>query len=188
MCRGPRCAACSRSCRPPPGNDVSERRELRRRLGPVAWCALEDLTDDAEVDAAGRLVVRCSVRALAANLGVSKDTAARSVRRLTRLGLVVPLPIARLEGGRFGTAAYAITTPCPTAPQPSQPLARPARRRPANAEPAQASLFDVRTDETESQPAGNPDDGERGSEDARCADGGDRRAETAGAGDREERR
>ena len=52
--------------------------QLRRVLGPTAWTVLEELTAEADHDGS-RLVVRSTnVRALAARLGLNKDTVAPS--------------------------------------------------------------------------------------------------------------
>ena len=133
----------------------SDRRALRRRLGPVAWCVLEDLIDDARVDAIGRTVASSSVRRLAANLGVSKDSTARALRRLTASDLIAALPAGRGEGGRFGSGAYLIrSVPSPDDVR-SDRRNGPARvttgraRRPQvrGCETAQPSLFDAVPDD-----------------------------------------
>lgn len=128
------------------------RRALRRRVGPVAWCVLEDLMDDARVDASGRRVAASSVRRLADNLGVGKDTTARALRRLTSADLIAALPAPRAEGGRFGGAAYlvaagalredsAVADEGAVAP----PEAR--RRRARSVVASQPSLFDELVDQ-----------------------------------------
>jgi DNA-binding transcriptional MocR family regulator len=176
---------------------VSERRELRRRLGPVAWCALEDLAEDAEQEAAGRRVVRSNVRALAANLGVSKDTAARALRRLATADLIASLPVERGERGRFGSAAYELRAqPCAIPPggATSSAAPEPGRRRPPQSVRAgragfsQPSLFDADALNSRAGDAGNrepadartPDAGNRETADARNADAGNCEAEDAG--------
>lgn len=133
----------------------SDRRALRRRLGPVAWCVLEDLIDDARVDALGRTVVSSSVRRLAENLGVSKDTTARALRRLTAGDLIAALPARRGEGGRFGGGAYLIrSVPSPDDARsdrrdaPARVTAARARRpRVGSTETSQQSLFDAVPDD-----------------------------------------
>ena len=74
----------------------------------MAWCVLEDLIDDAHSDERGRQVASSSVRRLAANLGVSKDTTARALRRLTAGELIEAVPASRAGGGRFGGGGYLI--------------------------------------------------------------------------------
>ena len=71
-------------------------RRLRRSLGLTAWAALEELLLDAVPQAPGRLGTQASARALGPRLGVSKDTAAGALRRLTAAGL------ARREDHRDG--------------------------------------------------------------------------------------
>lgn len=134
------------------------RRELRRQLGPVAWCALEDLVEDAHVDALGRRVATTSVRHLAGHLGVSKDTSARALLRLRHAGLVEPLAPVRGDTGRFGHGTYLVHTSVtgPTPPAPTSPTVRP----PSSARPAteqQPSLFDEDLAGTAAPGAGKPD-------------------------------
>ena len=127
-----------------------ERRALRRRLGPVAWCVLEDLVEDARVDSLGRRVATSSVRRLADNLGVSKDTTARALRRLTSAQLIEALPAPRVDRGRFGVGAYLI---CAASPRDSamaveRAAAPPESRRPRARSSAvsQPTLFDAAVD------------------------------------------
>lgn len=87
---------------------TADSRALRRALGPTAWAVLEDLVLDAEPDESGRLVAATNVRRLAANLGLSKDAAARALRRLLACGAVVRLPAPRHVGGTFGPIAYLV--------------------------------------------------------------------------------
>ena len=130
---------------------VSEQRALRRRLGPVAWCVLEDLLEDARVDSLGRRVATSSVRRLAGNLGISKDTTARALRRLTSAELIAALPAPRADRGRFGGGAYLI---CAAAPREAiamagePPVAPPPSRRSRirSAAVSQPSLFDAAVD------------------------------------------
>lgn len=111
----------------------SDRRALRRRLGPVAWCVLEDLIEDARVNSLGRRVATSSVRRLADNLGVSKDTTARALRRLTSAELIAALPAPRADRGRFGGGAYLVCAAASredTAVAGERSVAPPASRRP----------------------------------------------------------
>ncbi len=82
-------------------------RDVRRRLGPMAWAVLEDLVLDARVDEHGIVVAASSARRVAANLGVEPGTAARALRRLRDDGFVV---LVREPGsdGRFGLSAYQV--------------------------------------------------------------------------------
>ena len=81
-------------------------RQLRRSLGPMAWAVLEDLALDAQRDDRGALTAATNVRRLAANLGVSKDAAARALGRLLDAGLVLRLPPRRHAEGTFGPICY----------------------------------------------------------------------------------
>jgi DNA-binding IclR family transcriptional regulator len=91
---------------------------MRRELGPIAWCALECLLeryDDGRTTPA-------SVRAVAADLGVAKNTAQRAIASLSRAGLVEPVQ-ARNTDGRFRRGGYVLRlgdlqTTAPTAPAP----------------------------------------------------------------------
>ena len=74
--------------------------ELRRRLGPLAWVVLE-LAVSKSCDG----VASVSARSIAAALGVSKDTAARAVRRLTDAGLMQRLE-RHGDDGRFRAGRY----------------------------------------------------------------------------------
>ncbi|MDQ3384868.1 MAG: GntR family transcriptional regulator [Actinomycetota bacterium] len=83
-------------------------RDLRRRLGPVAWAVLEVVVLDARADAAGCFVAGTNVRRIGDQVGVSKDTAAAALTRLTRLGLVQRRPGGRGDRGRFGRSVYIV--------------------------------------------------------------------------------
>ena len=120
-------------------------------MGPVAWCVLEDLLEDATVDSLGRRVVNSSVRRLADNLGVSKDTTARALRRLAAAELIAPLPATRADRGRFGGGAYLIRAASPQVASASggeRAVPAPQARRPRTRVTAvsQPSLFDAAVD------------------------------------------
>src|SRR5207248_4256942 len=66
---------------------ADDARRLRRLLGATAWAALEDLLTDA-ASADDELTACSNVRRVAAQVGVSKDTAARAISRLIRAGIV----------------------------------------------------------------------------------------------------
>lgn len=88
---------------------IDERaRQFRREAGPVAWLVLEELTLDAGRDG-DVLVVPTSVRELAAAVSLNKDTVARAVAVLVRLGVVEHHQPA--SGGRFGAGCYRLTLP-----------------------------------------------------------------------------
>jgi len=75
--------------------------EVRRSLGPTSWAALEVLTTHAPDGAC----VVASVRFVADELGVAKNTAHRALRRLVDAGLAVPTQ-ERSVDGRFVAGAY----------------------------------------------------------------------------------
>ena len=81
--------------------------DVRRAVGPTAWCALEVLAatpaDDGEL-----WIVRSSVRDVAARLGVAPNTAQRALAVLREAGLVTAIQ-GREHGGRFGATAYRLT-------------------------------------------------------------------------------
>ena len=109
---------------------------------------LEDLLDDARVDSLGRRVATSSVRRLAENLGVSKDTTARALRRLTSAQLIAALPAPRADRGRFGGGAYVISAAAPQgdiAMAGERAVAAPESRRPRprSTDVSQPSLFDA---------------------------------------------
>jgi hypothetical protein len=60
-----------------------------RAVCTTAWAVLCELALDAEADAHGHLMAHTNVRRIAANLGISKDTAARALGGLVDAGLVV---------------------------------------------------------------------------------------------------
>jgi len=74
---------------------------LRRDLGPVAWCALECLVEEAD----SNRVVEASIRSIARDLGVAKNTAHRALRTLVAAGLVETEP-QRTTDGRFRAGRY----------------------------------------------------------------------------------
>ncbi len=82
---------------------------LRRDLGPTSWMVLEELLlrSSGPVD---ERVARVSVRALAASLGLAKDTVGRAIRRLRDAGLV-RVAQQRTVAGVFDTGTYGIAVP-----------------------------------------------------------------------------
>ena len=80
---------------------------LRRRTGPVAWCALEILTSQT-IDAGSGRVAPVGVRSVATALGVAPNTAHRAIRTLKQLGLVVPVTQERALNGCFAAAGYRV--------------------------------------------------------------------------------
>ena len=101
--------------------------ELRRALGPTSWIVLEELLLHS-TGPADACVARVSVRALAASLGLAKDTAGRAIRRLRDTGLVT-VAQQRTDGGIFDTGTYLIAVPdCITLTAPARSC-RPPRAR-----------------------------------------------------------
>lgn len=109
---------------------------LRRDLGPTAWCALECLVERA---GAGSVAV-ASVRSLAAQLGVAKNTANRAIATLVGAGLIEAIQ-DRGTDGQFRPGTYRIVIdnvsdrPPPTKTTRKRTTARTA------ADPAQLSLL-----------------------------------------------
>ena len=101
-----------------------EASELRRELGPTSWMVLEELLLRS-TGPADECIAIVSVRALAASLGLAKDTAGRAIRRLRDAGLVTVAQL-RTAAGIFDTGTYliavpdciALNAPTPAAPQP----------------------------------------------------------------------
>ena len=83
--------------------------DVRRQLGPLAWAALEVLVSHGTmVD--GELIADSSVRDVAVQLGVAKNTAHRAVRALRAAVLVSPIQ-RRDHDGRFLDGGYRLTIP-----------------------------------------------------------------------------
>ena len=81
---------------------------------------------------ADECVARVSIRALAASLGLAKDTVARAIRRLRDAGLVT-VAQRRTNAGVFDTGTYLIALPdsvtlVASAPTATKPRARVDRR------------------------------------------------------------
>ncbi len=106
--------------------------DARRRVGPTAWCALECLI---ERSTDGR-TAEASVRAVAAELGVAKNTAHRAIATLARAGLVEAVQ-HRGRRGRFEAGRYLLHLHELAAP-PSPPRAP---RRAARVDDAQLTLL-----------------------------------------------
>jgi DNA-binding transcriptional MocR family regulator len=104
----------------------------RRRVGPTAWCVLECLI---ERSTDGR-TSEASVRAIAAELGVAKNTAHRAIVALARAGLVEAVQPRGLRG-RFEAGLYLLHLHELTAtPQPPR-----APRRATRVDDAQLTLL-----------------------------------------------
>ena len=101
--------------------------ELRRALGPTSWVVLEELLLCSTGPADG-CVAQVSVRALAASLGLAKDTVGRAIRRLRYAGLVT-VAQQRTVAGIFDTGTYVIAVPdCIALDAPTHSSPRPRAR------------------------------------------------------------
>jgi IclR helix-turn-helix domain len=78
--------------------------ELRRRLGPLAWCALEALHQLATATDDG-LIADVSLQTLGDELGVAKNTAHRALKTL-RSAQLIEHDQARAAAGLFDTSRY----------------------------------------------------------------------------------
>jgi DNA-binding MarR family transcriptional regulator len=80
---------------------------VRRRVGPLAWCALEALYQRAEL-IGDVLLAEISQSALARELGVAKNTAHRALKTLRSAGLLEH-DQTRGVAGRFDGSRYRLT-------------------------------------------------------------------------------
>jgi len=98
---------------------------MRRLLRPLGWTVWHALLEHAE-DVDGTLVAAVSVRSLADELGLAKDTVAAAIRRLVAHGLVTRQLQARHDT-RFTAGAYVRhpTAATPPMPRPTSSAARP---------------------------------------------------------------
>ena len=82
---------------------------LRREVGPAAWVVLEELLTGATVDGETRCAVsRTTVRGLAKETALSKDTVGRSLQRL-RAAMVVRIEREQHDdSGRFVSVRYMV--------------------------------------------------------------------------------
>lgn len=115
-------------------------RELRRRVGPTAWVVLEEMLSGSN---GSRDACRstATVRSLAADLGMSKDTIVRAIARL-RAARVVVASQTRTSVGTFSLGMYRIMVPDGIAlghGHESKPVS-PARKRLAHSTAAQLVL------------------------------------------------
>ena len=96
-------------------------RRVRAELGPLAWAALETVALDAEPDGDGVFRAATTVRKLAGQLEVNKDTAGRAPRPLDRARLPVPdrAPCVALHAHR--RAANCSASPS-ASDEPARPL------------------------------------------------------------------
>ena len=110
--------------------------EVRRRVGPVAWCALECLAGRPVVDGA----VEASVRSIADELGVAKNTAHRAIATLARAGLVEAMQ-GRAGNGRYGGGRYRLRVDGLFADPPSMSKPSAQRKTPTPVAPEQLTLL-----------------------------------------------
>jgi DNA-binding transcriptional MocR family regulator len=82
---------------------------VRRQLGPTAWTVLEELLA-CSTGTISECSAEVSVRSLAGELGLSKDTVARALLRLRRAGLVTAIQ-SRSTTGVFAVGCYEINVP-----------------------------------------------------------------------------
>lgn len=82
---------------------------MRRSLDPTAWVVLEELVLNADARSSEITVcVPASVRALASELGLSKDTVAAALRRLANAGIARREDERDGDSGRFGHSRYLV--------------------------------------------------------------------------------
>jgi hypothetical protein len=124
-------------------------RDLRRAVRPVAWFVLEELLlGDGEHDD-DAFVARASARSVASALSLNKDTVARALAALVRVGVGEPVRQTS-TAGRFSAGGYRLVPPAglsrlddevsaTTGRPPGTPRPRPERAH----EPTQLSLLDV---------------------------------------------
>lgn len=134
-------------------------RPLRRALDPAAWVVFEELVLGAEARSDGAQVAATSVRHLARELGLGKDTVARALGRLIGASLVVR-ERARGAGGTFAAVRYVVravdgltVVPCPTIE--TRPAGRARVRRVARSD-LQPSLFGAEPDDHPYPPTTTP--------------------------------
>lgn len=136
---------------------TAEARPLRRAFGVTAWAVFEELVLDGDLDERGVLSASTNVRRVAAQVGVSKDTAARALQRLTRAGVVRRVVADRGAGGTLPTSSYVVDlskvdgitldeggpiVAAATVVAPRSPDPRRATRSPRGITDGQASLFE----------------------------------------------
>ncbi|HVL98193.1 MAG TPA: hypothetical protein VM324_02755 [Egibacteraceae bacterium] len=81
---------------------------MKRAVGLMAWGILEDIALDARIDDRGRLVAETSVRRIAANLGLSKNTVTKHPGRLREHGFVFQEESREVDSGRWETCRYVL--------------------------------------------------------------------------------
>jgi hypothetical protein len=91
-----------------------------RRVGPAAWTVLTALAVGAE-RTDDNVIARASVRSLAADLGLNKDTVARALVRLRQCGLVIA------NAYLFERGSYRVTVPSDVIRLATEPIVESAR-------------------------------------------------------------
>lgn len=85
--------------------DVEQTAIVRREAGPIGWVVVEVIA--AHARPGDRVIeLACSSRSLAEVVGVSKDSAARALRRLMTLGVVERVDARDQGSGRFAATTY----------------------------------------------------------------------------------
>lgn len=107
---------------------------LRRQLGPTAWCVFECLRERSDDER----VAEASVRGIAADLGVAKNTAHRAIVALVSAGLI-EADQRRDDHGRFCSGRYLLHLHDRTATP--AVVTRTARRAAARVDDNQLSLL-----------------------------------------------
>jgi hypothetical protein len=108
----------------------TETAELRRRLGPTAWVVFEELLL-ASTGPNETCHASVSIRTLAAQLGLAKDTVARALIRLRGTGLVSNCQW-RSKAGTFSTGNYQLTVPSSIVFEDHSRVTSPTTRRPSS--------------------------------------------------------
>lgn len=78
-----------------------------RRLGPTAWAVLEVLRARSAVGERGERIVEVSIRGLAVDLGLAKNTVHRALALLRRCGLIDARQ-TRTSAGTFSRGYYVL--------------------------------------------------------------------------------
>ena len=131
-----------------------ESRVLKRRLGPLAWAVLEDISLDAVLQD-GRWLAATSTRRVADHLGLTPGTVARALARLCTDGLVHREDQRDTRTGRFGESVYVVEPMAALLPCVDHPhtvrrdtatpnTARPATVSPHTAPPSEAAAVQGR--------------------------------------------
>ena len=88
---------------------ATERRRVRRELGPTAWVVLEELVAASRPGDGGQLVSVVTARALAAELGIGREASVAALGRLRHHGLITFETERQTSTGRFGAGRYVVS-------------------------------------------------------------------------------